>query len=258
MPAEKARHMAAPFPARVRYEAGEHVALFLPCYCDVLFPDVGKAMVALFSRLEVPLEYPIEQTCCGQPAFNAGHWAEAAPLATRFSRVFAEYRWIVVPSGSCGAMARAFYGYMDPASPAASVGTRVYDLAAFIVNVLGRTDVGARFEGRVTYHDGCHGRRELGSSAAAIALLKAVRGLDYVELPNIDECCGFGGTFAVKYPELSVSMGQAKCRAIARSDAQVVASGDSSCLMHIEGLIRKSQPATKPRFMHLAEILAAS
>jgi L-lactate dehydrogenase complex protein LldE len=251
-------HMPATFPAPVQYEAGEHVALFLPCYCDVLFPHVGKAIVELFSRLEVPLDYPMEQTCCGQPAFNAGHWDEAALLAERFSHVFADYRWIVVPSGSCGAMARAFYPYMDPASPAADVGARVYDLAAFVVNVLGRTDVGARFEGRVTYHDGCHGRRELGSSAAAIALLKAVRGLDYVELPNIDECCGFGGTFAVKYPELSVSMGQAKCSAIARTDAQVVTSGDSSCLMHIEGLIRKSKPTASVHFMHLAEILAAT
>ncbi len=250
--------MAATFSAPARYEAGEHVALFLPCYCDVLFPDVGKAMVALFSRLEVPLEYPMEQTCCGQPAFNAGHWDEARLLATGFARVFADYRWIVVPSGSCGAMARAFYPYMDPASPAAGVGTRVYDLASFIVNVLGRTDVGARFESRVTYHDGCHGRRELGSTEAAISLLKSVRGLDYVELPNIDECCGFGGTFAVKYPELSVSMGQAKCAAIAKTGAQVVTSGDSSCLMHVEGLIRSSQPASGLRFMHLAEILAAT
>ena len=250
--------MAATFPAPVRYEAGEHVALFLPCYCDVLFPDVGKAMVALFSRLEVPLEYPIEQTCCGQPAFNAGNWDEAGLLAARFSRVFAEYRWIVVPSGSCGAMARAFYAYMDPTSPAAHAGARVFDLATFIVDVLGRTDVGARFEGRVTYHDGCHGRRELGSSAAAIALLKSVRGLDYVELLHIDECCGFGGTFAVKYAELSASMGQAKCSAIGQTGAQFVTSGDSSCLMHIEGLIRASQPATKLRFMHLAQILAAT
>jgi L-lactate dehydrogenase complex protein LldE len=250
--------MPATFPAPARYEAGEHVALFLPCYCDVLFPHVGKAIVELFSRLEVPLDYPMEQTCCGQPAFNAGHWDEAALLASRFSRVFADYRWIVVPSGSCGAMARAFYAYMDPASPAATVGARVYDLASFVVNVLGRTDVGARFPARVTYHDGCHGRRELGSSAAAIALLKAVNGLDFVELPHIDECCGFGGTFAVKYPELSVSMGQAKCSAIARTEAQVVTSGDSSCLMHIEGLIRKSQPAASVRCMHLAEILAAT
>lgn len=250
--------MAATFRAPAQYETGEHVALFLPCYCDVLFPDVGKAMVALFSRLEVPLDYPMEQTCCGQPAFNAGHWDEAANLASRFARVFADYRWIVVPSGSCGAMARAFYGYMDPLSPAANVGARVHDLASFIVNILGRTDVGARFAGRVTYHDGCHGRRELGSTAPAMTLLKSVRHLEYVELPNIDECCGFGGTFAVKYPELSVSMGRAKCSAIAQTGAQVITSGDSSCLMHVEGLIRKSQPDTRLRFMHLAQILAAT
>ncbi|HEV2879499.1 MAG TPA: (Fe-S)-binding protein [Candidatus Eremiobacteraceae bacterium] len=250
--------MAVTFSATARYKAGEHVALFLPCYCDVLFPYVGQAMVALFSRLGIALEYPMEQTCCGQPAFNAGQWDEARTLGARFSRVFGEYQWIVVPSGSCGAMARGFYKYMDPESPAAAVGTRVYDLATFVFEILGRTDVGARFDGRVTYLEGCHGKRELGASAAAKTLLKAVRGLDYVELPNIDECCGFGGTFAVKYPELSVSMGQAKCTSIAQTGASVVSSQDSSCLMHIEGLIRKSQPSTSLQFLHLAQILAAT
>ncbi len=240
-----------------RYRAGEHVALFLPCYCDVLFPHVGKAMVALFERLGVPLDYPVEQTCCGQPAFNAGRWDEAGELGAHFARVFDRFDWIVVPSGSCGAMARTFYPYMDPLSPAAQTGARVYDLATFLVDVLGLTDVGARFTARVTYHDGCHGRRELHASAAAISLLQAVRDLEYVELPQIEECCGFGGTFAVKYPELSVSMGEAKAQAIAQTGAQVVASGDSSCLMHIEGLIRSSAPATSLRFLHLAEILAA-
>ncbi|MDQ6767974.1 MAG: (Fe-S)-binding protein [Candidatus Eremiobacteraeota bacterium] len=250
--------MSATLSAPLQYEAGEHVALFLPCYCDVLFPDVGKAVVELFSRLGVPLVYPMDQTCCGQPAFNAGYWNEAGALAARFAAVFASYRWIVVPSGSCAAMSRNFYAYMDAGSDAALVGQRVYDLATFLVDVLGKVEVGARFDGRVTYHDGCHGRRELGASAAAIALLRAVRGLEYVELPHIDECCGFGGTFAVKYPELSVSMGRSKCEAIARTDAQVLTSGDSSCLMHIEGLIRKAEPAASLRCVHLAEILAAT
>lgn len=245
-------------PAPSRYVTGEHVALFLPCYCDVLFPDVGRAMVALFARLGVPLDYPLEQTCCGQPAFNAGYWNEAGAIAGRFARVFSSYRWIVVPSGSCGAMARKFYSHMDAASEAAQVGARVYDLATFLVDVLGTTDVGARFHGRVTYHDGCHGRRELGAGAAAVSLLRAVRGIEYVELPRIDECCGFGGTFSVKYPELSVSMGEAKCDAIALSGARVVTSGDMSCLMHIEGLVRKKQPTSALRFLHLAQILAAT
>ena len=249
--------MAATFPAGGRYEAGEHVALFLPCYCDVLFPSVGQATVALFKRLDIPLDYPVEQTCCGQPAFNAGYWEEAGSLAARFAEVFAAFRWIVVPSGSCGAMARSFYPYMAPGSAAADTGARVLDIATFIVDVLGRTDVGARFDARVTYHDGCHGRRELGVTNRAISLLRAVKGLEYVELGQIEECCGFGGTFAVKYPALSVSMGEAKVRAVAQSGAAVVTSGDSSCLMHIEGLVRKAQPASPVRFLHLAEILAS-
>ncbi len=250
--------MAATFPETTRYRTGEHVALFLPCYCDVLFPQVGQALVALFSRLGVPLDYPMEQTCCGQPAFNAGRWDEAAKLAARFAQVFAQWKWIVVPSGSCGAMARRFYPYMDASSAGALVGNRVYDLATFLTGVLGQTDVGARFPGRVTYHDGCHGRRELGASGAAIALLKAVRDLEYAELPRIDECCGFGGTFAVKYPELSVSMGDAKADAIEQTGAQVVTSGDSSCLLHLEGLMRKQRPKVSVRFKHLAEILAST
>ena len=250
--------MAATKPPGRTYETGEHVALFLPCYCDVLFPQVGQAMVALFSRLGIPLDYPIEQTCCGQPAFNAGHWDEAGQLAARFAQVFERWKWIVVPSGSCGAMARVFYADMDGGSPSAAAGSRVYDLATFLAGVLGLSDVGARFEARVTYHDGCHGRRELGAGPAAIGLLKQVRGIEYVELPAIEECCGFGGMFSVKYPELSVSMGDAKTQAIGRTGASVVTSGDSSCLMHLEGLIRASQPASAMRFMHLAEILAAT
>ena len=214
--------------------------------------------MALFARLGVNLQYPMEQTCCGQPAFNAGHWDEARTLAARFAGVFAEYDHIVVPSGSCGAMARVFYDYLEPGSASARTGARVHDLATFLVDVLGTVDVGARFEGRVTYHDGCHGRRELRSTDAAIALLKGVRGLEYVELEGIDQCCGFGGTFAVKYPELSVSMGRDKCAAIERSGAPVVASGDSSCLMHLEGLARKAKAQPAPRFVHLAEILAAT
>lgn len=240
----------------VRYQPGERVALFLPCYCDALFPQVGSATVKLFERLGIALEYPMEQTCCGQPAFNAGAWAEAGVLARRFATVFDRFPWIVVPSGSCGAMARVFYGSLESAE-AAAVGARVYDLASFLVEVLGLSDVGSRFSGKVTYHDGCHGRRELHATGAALTLLQSVQGLEYIDLPHIEECCGFGGLFSVKYPELSVSMGQAKCTAVATSGAEVLTSGDASCLMHIEGLVRKHEPATQLRFMHLAEILAS-
>jgi L-lactate dehydrogenase complex protein LldE len=240
-----------------RYHAGERVALFLPCYCDALFPQVGIAMVRLFQRLGVPLDYPIEQTCCGQPAFNAGHWGEAASLAQRFAAIFAPYPWIVVPSGSCGAMARCSYAALSSAQQVREVASRVYDLSGFLVDVLGVLDVGAVFDARVTCHDGCHARRELRSTAATRALLRAVRNLQYVELPDPDECCGFGGFFSVKYAELSASMGRAKAECITQTQAAVVTSTDSSCLMHIEGIVRTQAPQCAVRFMHLAEILAS-
>jgi L-lactate dehydrogenase complex protein LldE len=244
-------------PPAPRYKKGERVALFLPCYCDALFPQVGVAMVKLFARLNVPLDYPMDQTCCGQPAFNAGDWTQAAALARRFADVFKDYRWIVVPSGSCGAMARIFYPMLESAANAADTGSRVYDVASFLVDVLGRHDVGATFRARVTYHDGCHARRELRATSAALALLRKVRELEYVELAHMEECCGFGGLFAVKYAELSTSMGTAKVQAIRASGAMVVASSDMSCLMHIEGLAQKTQPRNFLRFVHLAEVLAS-
>jgi len=250
--------MQAP-PAVPRYSAGQSVALFLPCYCDLLYPQVGRACSELFARLGIKLHYPMEQTCCGQPAFNAGFWDEAAALARRFSRVFEHYDWIVVPSGSCGAMARVFYGYMDARSAPAAVGARVFDLATFLVDVVGVVDVGARFPHSVTYLDGCHGRRELGASESALALLAAVAGLQYVPLAGIEECCGFGGSFSVKFDAISVSMGLEKCRNVVASGAEVLASGDASCLMHISGLFGKAAPPPKPlRILHLAEILAAT
>lgn len=241
-----------------RYAKGERVALFVPCYVDLLYPDVGKAVVALFDRLGVPLEYPIEQTCCGQPAFNAGHWEEARAVAAHFAHVFREYPWIVVPSGSCGAMCKVFYSYLDPQGAAAKVGANVCDLATFIVDALGVIDVGARFPHRVTYHDGCHGRRELKSGGAAIALLRGVKDLEYVDLPGIEECCGFGGLFSVKFDELSASMGKQKCENARAAGADVLVSGDSSCLMHIAGLLERETTNARIRTVHLAEVLAST
>jgi L-lactate dehydrogenase complex protein LldE len=245
---------AMPNADRVAYTAGDSVALFVPCFIDVVYPAVGKAVVSVFERLGVKLEYPAAQTCCGQPAFNSGHWREAKELADRFGQVFGAYRWIVVPSGSCGAMARKFFALMEPASAAAQVGARVFDFASFLVDVLGVVDVGARFPHAVTYLDGCHGRRELGSTAAAEHLLRAVAGIDYRELPSIDECCGFGGLFSVKYDELSTSMGDAKCTNALSTGAQFLVSGDASCLMHVGGMLDHRGSPLKA--MHLAEVLA--
>jgi L-lactate dehydrogenase complex protein LldE len=243
-------------PERDVYAAGDSVALFVPCFVDALFPDVGKAAVKVLARLGVTAAYPEDQTCCGQPAFNAGHWAEARRLADRFGDVFAGHRWIVVPSGSCAAMAKVFYRQLGASGAAAAAGARVHDLASFIVDVLGVTDVGAVFPHSVTYHDGCHGRRELHATGAATSLLKSVKGLDYRELPAIDECCGFGGLFSVKYEQLSTSMGDAKCASANATGAEYLVSGDSSCLMHVGGLLKDRGSAM--RTLHLAEVLACT
>lgn len=237
------------------YAPGDTVALFVPCFIDVVYPSVGKAVVSIFERLGVAIDYPAEQTCCGQPAFNGGHRSEALALAQRFAHVFGAFKWIVVPSGSCGAMAKRFYPMLDDGGAASAVGGRVYDLATFLADVLGIVDVGARFPHSVTMLDGCHGRRELGCTGAARRLLKAVAELDYRELPAIEECCGFGGLFSVKYDALSTSMGSAKVAHAISTGAEFLVSGDSSCLMHVGGMLDHRGSTMKT--LHLAEVLAS-
>jgi L-lactate dehydrogenase complex protein LldE len=251
-----ARMDAAATPRK--YASGERVALFLPCYADLLFPEVGQATVTLFERLGIPLEYPMEQTCCAQPAFNAGHWEQAREVARHFAQVFDGFDWIVVPSGSCAAMCKVFYPTLEPGSQITGVGARVYELSTFLVDSLGITDVGARFPHAVTYHDGCHGRRELKIGDAAVRLLRAVKDARYVELSAVDECCGFGGLFSVKFDELSASMGEQKCRNIAETGADFVVSGDSSCLMQIGGLLARDPANRRVRTLHLAQVLAST
>lgn len=238
-----------------RYQAGEPVALFVPCYVDQLFPQVGRAVVALFGRLRVPLVYPADQTCCGQPAFNSGYFEEARPVVRHFARVFAPYRWVVVPSGSCASMASAFFGMVDSDPEVVAVGRRVYEFSEFLVTVLGVTDTGARFPHRITYHDSCHARRELHLLDPPRRLIRAVKDVDFVELPQGEECCGFGGTFSVKLAGTSLAMGRDKVRHIGESGAEVVVSGDASCLMQIGGILRRELPNV--RTMHLAELLVA-
>ncbi len=239
-----------------KYASGERVALFLPCYGDLIFPDVGRAMVTLFARLGVPLEYPVEQTCCGQPAFNAGHRVQALAVARHFAQVFDGYDWIVVPSGSCGAMCKIFYPTLDPVL--AGVGSRVFELSTFLVDALGVVDVGARFPHTIAYHDGCHARRELKVGDAPLRLLRAVKDARLVDLAAADECCGFGGLFSVKFDELSASMGEAKCSNVRASGAEVLVSGDSSCLMQIGGLLARDPSTRTIRTLHLAQVLAAT
>lgn len=226
------------------------VGLFIPCFIDQMFPQVGIATVTVLRRVSVEVDFPEAQTCCGQPAFNTGYWSEARELAERFAAVFRGYDAVVAPSGSCVAMVRNFYPHLGVTPPP------VYELAEFLVRRLGVTDVGARFPARVTYHDGCHALRELRLKDEPRQLLRNVRGLELVEMDAAETCCGFGGTFAVKFPQISEAMDEVKCASIARTGANYVVSSDSSCLMQIQTHLQQHHPHV--RTISLAEVLAST
>jgi len=243
------------------------VALFIACYNDALFPEVGQAVVRLLRRLGHDVEFPAEQTCCGQMHFNSGYQDACIPLVGRFADAFAGYDAVVTPSGSCASMVRRYHPLVadlaaeqgrDPSLPArvAAVGPHVYELSEFLVDVLGVVDVGASFPHTVAFHPTCHSTRLLGVGDRPTRLLAAVDGVTVVDLPRSASCCGFGGTFAVKNADTSVAMGLDKVDDVLASGADVLTAGDTSCLMHIGGLLsRRRSPV---RVMHLAEILAAT
>jgi L-lactate dehydrogenase complex protein LldE len=230
------------------------IALFVTCVNDLMFPDTGRAVVRLLERLGHTVEFPAEQTCCGQMHANSGYRAEALPLVRRFVEVFDPFEAVVVPSGSCAAMVRESYPRLWPA--AAPVAERTYELSELLVDVLGVTDVGAAFPHRVTYHPTCHGLRMLRLGDRPLRLLRAVRGLDLVELPGAEECCGFGGTFAVKNAGVSAAMLADKCEAVTGTAAEFVVAVDNSCLAHIGGGLSRRGGAV--RAIHYAEILAST
>ncbi|HEU4702857.1 MAG TPA: (Fe-S)-binding protein [Conexibacter sp.] len=240
------------------------VALFVTCLNDTLFPATGRAVVTLLERLGHEVAFPLEQTCCGQMHVNSGYPQEALPLVRRFVRVFAEEELVVAPSGSCVAMVREHYprlarelGDEELAARAQQLGGRVLELSELLVDRLGLEDVGARYPHRVTYHASCHGLRALGVRDQPLRLLRAVRELELVELPDAEQCCGFGGTFAIKNADTSIAMLEDKLRAVDATGAQVCTAGDNSCLMHVGGaLARRGDRAA--RAVHLAEILAAT
>ena len=239
------------------------VALQITCVNDAMFPDTGKAVVTLLRRLGVDVEFPEAQTCCAQPMVNTGYLDEAVPVVRTFVDAFAEYDAVVTPSGSCAGSARHQHSIVarrsgDPALAAAVAETapKVYELSEFLVDVLGVTDVGASFPHAVTYHPTCHSLRMLGVGDRPMSLLRAVRGIRLMELAFADSCCGFGGTFAVKNPDTSVAMGADKARNVVASGAEVLVAGDSSCLMHIGGMLSRQRAGV--RVAHLAEVLAAT
>ncbi len=239
------------------YEKGEPVALFIPCYVDQFFPKAARATARILERHGVPVVFPKKQTCCGQPAFNSGYWDEAREVVHHFRDTFAGHRWIVSPSGSCSAMGRVFFGHLDTDKRTTDVGLRMFELTEFLVEILGITDTGATFPHKVTMHIGCHTRRELGVLDPPMQLLGNVRDLTYCELPDMEECCGFGGTFSVKMPGTSLAMGQTKVDNIIQSGADVVVSPDLSCLMHIGGILRSNHETRHLQTLHIAEILDA-
>jgi L-lactate dehydrogenase complex protein LldE len=241
-----------------QYTPGEPVALFIPCYVDQFFPQIGEATAKLLTKYGVPVVFPEKQTCCGQPAFNSGYWEEARKVIHHFRESFMDHKWIVTPSGSCAAMCRVFFAHADPDPKIAEVGKRVFELTEFLYNILGVTDTGASYPHKVTMHSGCHGRRELGIFQQPLTLLKNVRGIEYHELPNIEECCGFGGTFSVKMPGTSIAMGKTKVENIVKSGADIVTSIDISCMMHVGGLLRRDPATRHIKTVHISEILTAN
>jgi L-lactate dehydrogenase complex protein LldE len=244
------------------------IALFVTCLGDVLFPDVGKATVTVLERLGHEVVFPQAQTCCGQMHTNTGYQREAVDLVRRHVKVFeqaitAGVEAIVAPSGSCVGSVRHQHAMLARragdealATRAEAVADRTYELSELLVDALGVTDVGASFPHRVTYHPTCHSLRMLGVGDKPLALLRSVHGIDLVELPAADQCCGFGGTFSVKNADTSTAMLADKMSAVLATDAEIVTAGDSSCLMHIGGGLSRLRTGVRP--MHLAEILAST
>jgi L-lactate dehydrogenase complex protein LldE len=239
----------------------EEVTLFIPCLIDGMYPEVGEAMVRVLRQLGVGVQYPAGQTCCGQPAFNAGYRKEAAVAAKHFIRTFECAGTIVCPSGSCVAMVRHQYPELFRDSPewlekARDAGDRVFELTEYLVDVLGIEDVGARYRGKITYHDSCYLLRGLGVREQPRKLIGRVRGVEFVEMKDSDRCCGFGGSFSFKYGDISAAILEDKVRNILGSGADTVVGCDMGCLMNIQGML--SRAGHPVQTMHIAQLLASS
>jgi L-lactate dehydrogenase complex protein LldE len=238
---------------------GQPVSLFIQCLVDTMFPEVGESVVNIFDRLAIPLAYPKDQTCCGQPAYNSGYRREAAVAARHFIEVFENAHTIVCPSGSCVHMVRHHYPELFPDDPvmterARAISAKTFEFTEYLVDVLGITDVMAEYPGIVTYHDSCHLSRGLGIARQPRLLLENVRGLELIEMDDSDACCGFGGTFSINYPEISVAMVDDKITNILATGADAVVGCDISCLMNILG--RLSRREEKVKVLHIAQVLA--
>ncbi len=239
------------------------VALFVTCVNDAMFPDTGKATVAILDRLGVDLAFPRQQTCCGQPHYNSGYQREAIPLVRRFVQAFADYDVVVSPSASCVSMVHEYHARLAEVAGDATLAAdvealtpRVLELSQFLLDVLGVDDVGAFFPHTVTYHPACHGLRMLRLGDRYLRLLRNTEGLTLLDLPRAEECCGFGGTFALKNADVSSAMVEAKAQAVLSTGAEVLATTDNSCLLNIAGALARTE--RPPRRLHVAEILATT
>ncbi|MFC4597881.1 (Fe-S)-binding protein [Cohnella hongkongensis] len=233
------------------------VSLFITCLSDTMFPRVGEAMARLLARYGVTLEFPPIQTCCGQPAFNSGYWKEARATAATIIEAFEDSDFVIAPSGSCTGMIHHYPKLFEnePAmlDKAKALQSKTYEFTQFLVNVLGVTDVGATFRHKVTYHPSCHGSRLMGIKDEPMALMNKVKGLEFVPLPYAEDCCGFGGTFAVKMSDISGAMVNEKSDHVKETEAEVLVGLDMACLLNIAGNLRyRNEPV---KVMHLAELL---
>ncbi len=234
------------------------IDLFIPCFVDQVFPRTGLATVHLLEKAGCKVRYNREQTCCGQPAFNSGYHKDAQVLAEKFIRLFSQSEAVVAPSASCVAMVRKHYASLNFDKSIAEeyerLKSRVFELSEFLVDHLRWNDVESSFHHKVAYHTSCHGYRELGIYDQPRSLLQKVKGIDLVEPDDLHACCGFGGTFSAKFPELSTSMGEDKIQAVLRTGADVITATDDSCLMHLSGMLQKKRIPIKT--LHYARILA--
>ena len=235
------------------------VQLFIPCFIDQLYPQVAFNTVKILEKAGCTVAYNTQQTCCGQPAFNAGFWGESKDVCTKFVQDFDGADYIVSPSASCAGFIRNNYGKLFEnnafQSPAKKVSSQIFELSEFLVQILNVTDLGASFIGKATFHDSCAGLRECNIKAEPRALLSQVEGLELVEMNDNETCCGFGGSFAVKYDTISVAMADQKIDNAIATEAEYIISSDMSCLMHIDGRINYNGQQIK--VIHLADILAS-
>ena len=235
------------------------VQLFVPCFVDQLYPDVAFNTIKVLEKAGCTVKYNAQQTCCGQPAFNAGFWGEAKDVCTKFVQDFDGADYIVSPSASCAGFVRNNYNKLFEnnafQSPAKKVANRIYELSEFLVKIVNVTNLGAKFEGKATYHDSCAGLRECNIKSEPRTLLSAVEGLELIEMKDTDICCGFGGSFAVKFDTISVSMADQKIESALTTDADYLISTDMSCLMHLDGRMKHNGQSLK--VVHLAEVLAS-